>query len=98
MNTLYEVILPLEFIPDDATVRKNTGEKTYTVKRNIKVYTNVADVPHKEIECATDCVFLIDKRASISMEDKNKKVVWIVDIETLHRYLSNMMMKDDAYT
>jgi hypothetical protein len=97
MNAIYELIVPLEQVPDESNVRKITGEKTYTVKRDIKIYTNLADAPNKEIECATDCVFLIDDRANISMEDKNKKVVWIVDIETLHAYLSKVI-HDDFYT
>jgi len=43
------VLLPVENIPDGATVTKRTGDKEYVLRRNMKVYL-LPDAPDRTIE------------------------------------------------
>ena len=86
---IFELIITLQKIPNGSTVRRLTGEKEYTVKRNIKIYTDSQDFNNKEIKCDTDCVFLIPADGNICMFNNNKKVVWMVEKESLRAYLDN---------
>lgn len=58
-------------IPSEAQVTKRTGDKLYTLKRNITLYTEL----HAKVELAVG-VFLFDDRANINAVDPETLLLW----------------------
>lgn len=66
-----KVIVRAEFIEDGTTVTKVKGQKTYTLKRSIKIYGE----NRREITCDPSCVFLVDNNGNIDMIPESKELI-----------------------
>lgn len=82
----YELIVDLRNVPSGESVRKISGEKQYTVSRNLKIYAEHLS-EKREIKCDDRCVFLISSDGNISMHSEANKVVWMVHKSKLIEYL-----------
>lgn len=74
-----EVLMPLSKVPNGATIRKVTGQFTYTVQREVKV--------NKEslFKCDKDSVLLVgdNQQCNFYVTAASTKVVVIMDPEEL---------------
>lgn len=92
---ILEVILPLGEIPDDSLVRKISGEKLFTVTRQLRIFS---EDPTKSqiIKCEDGSAFLtscdnIGGEINISTYSYNKKLVWIVDKQQFYIFLTQSL-------
>lgn len=86
-----KVIVPAEFVEDGTTVTKVKGQKTYTLKRSIKIYGE----NRREITCDPSCVFLMDNNGNIDMIPQDKELIVHVHPEDLMYDIQEAMEEDE---
>lgn len=87
-----KVIVRAEFIEDGTTVTKVKGQKTYTLKRSIKIYGE----NRREIKCDPGCVFLMDSDGNIDMVPGDRELVVHVHPEDLMYDIQEAMEEDET--
>ena len=87
-----KVIVCAKFIEDGTTVTKVKGQKTYILKRSIKIYGE----NRKEITCDSSCVFLMDNMGNIDMIPEDKELIVHVHPEDLMYDIQEAMDEDET--
>lgn len=87
-----KVIVRAEFIEDGTTVTKVKGQKTYTLKRSIKIYGE----NRREITCDPSCVFLMDNSGNIDMIPGDKELIVHIHPEDLMYDIQEAMEEDET--
>jgi hypothetical protein len=91
---IFEIILPLEQIPDGARVRKITGAKRFTVRKKLKIYGYTAENDERvEFDPQDKFVFLYYD-GGVCAEPKSLKMVWFADITAVQRMLNELTEED----
>lgn len=85
-----KLILEAYQIPNDAVVTRPTGNKKYTLLREIKFYPQSNAGNQSNIEAKDGCVFLLDERGHIGVYPPNTFLAWVVDRDKLHTYLHRL--------
>jgi len=83
------VLLKSDMIPDGSTVTKRTGDKRYTLKKKIKVFTGAVKMD-KPVELDVEGTFLVDSNGNINQIDSSAILGWITNLDDLRWYADRL--------
>lgn len=93
--TPMKVVMHAGDIPDGATITKRTGQKEYTLKDKIVVYTDKESTA-AAITLQTPGVKYLTGDSSINAVSSDVELVWHTDLTALHRYLGDILDRLDS--
>jgi hypothetical protein len=85
-DLLLRILLPVEVIPEGSTVSKRTGEYTYVLKRNLKIYGSTKEDGDKK-PMVIDGFFLVNERGDINQVAPGTLLHWnVTTLEFVNEY------------
>lgn len=85
------LVIEVGLLPDGILVRKVTGNKTYTIKRTIKIYGEVSDAGNKkEIICDHGTLFLMTDKSINCVPESMKVAIDFVETEDAIVFLESL--------
>ena len=80
---IVKVLMEAKNIPENSIVTKKTGEKRYTLKNKINVYSADDVRPEEKVKLNIDGYFLFGARGSINQIAEDLELCWMVSLEEL---------------
>lgn len=86
----FKVLLPASEIPDGSKITKATGQKEYTLKRELRIFENLRGTECEVIKAKTGVVFLV-KDGDINAYPDHTKLLWVVEPKEFYQWLGSYL-------
>lgn len=88
-NSILKIVMNAIDIPEGSIVTKKTGEKRYTLKNKIRVYTDGVKLENK-IELDIEGCFIVDTIGNINQINPDSQLAWEVTIQELRELIEEI--------
>ena len=81
-----KVLLPASMIPLDSTVTKRTGDKKYTLRKELRVFS--IDKTEQKIKADSGTVFLVSEKGDANAVPGDEELVWYAEDSAVRAMLN----------
>jgi hypothetical protein len=89
-KNMMKLLIPIKDVPEGERVTKKTGEKLYTVRDRIRIFSDDVNV-RKEIKADDGVRFLVNDNGDVNAVDAKSEYIWYVDVDTAAQWLSQQV-------